>query len=110
MSDFDVPGHGGRVLRDARRAERIAARPVRVVCLRCRNRLDMLTGEPEAGPLGAWLAAAIRDPRAVDRGTLRYRCDHCGGDWRVRPERLRAAYAAALADGSRVVMLPLARS
>lgn len=79
---------------------------MRVVCRRCRRRLDLLRGEP-AVPSEDEVTAALRESFGERAATgNRYQCHHCRGDWPVRPDRLATAYRAA-ARADRVIVVPL---
>jgi hypothetical protein len=99
-------------MRDARAAGRDES--VRIVCGRCRARLEVLIEDDiqprsgllrESGNLLAQLAGRQDEYRERSR---RFSCARCGADHPVRYDKLQAAYLAARTQprGKRVIVLP----
>lgn len=76
---------------------------MRVLCDRCRHKLDDLFEPPWTSP------TLSRDP-ATGRfrpATWRYECRDCGKVHDVRPEHLGRAYLDTVGAGKRAITLPL---
>lgn len=99
----DALGTGMRAHRDGKAAVR--AERVRLVCRRCRAKLDQL--RDIEGAYGRRYSLS-RGHEVPPQPRKTWRCG-CGGNYPVTMERMKVEYAAAIERGDRVIELPLAK-